>query len=198
MEIAAYEEAIRRAEASGQRHFARLAEVRLALLSSPPASTMARGRQVLWVDRQSALAEERTVAFLASLKPSGPIAVYRLKPGVNRVGHDPMFGDFAKVSGRFIESRQWIVTCLEQSRAAFVADDHSTNQSAVLSRDAPALTELADPRTSEGPFTNRHATLEMEGALRLDWRGNRVAMLQDGDILLPAYGPLVFGWLAAS
>jgi hypothetical protein len=193
-----YEEAIRRAEELGQRNVARVAEVRLALLTSPPAVATPSGRRLLWVERQNPLAGEPTVAFLASLKPDAPLAVYRLKPGLNRVGHDPMFGDFTKAPGPFIESRQWIITCLERGRVAFVADDHSTNQSAVLSRSAPALTDLADPRTANGPFTTLHATLEVEGSVRLDWKGNRVAELEDGDVLCPVYGPLVFGWASPS
>lgn len=178
---------------AGQLHRARLFAIRSALRSDPEAASTADGRPIVWVDRAAPLAAEPPVAFLASLRP-GPVAVYRLKRGINRVGHDPMFGDFAKAPGHFIESRQWLLTCLEAEELAYVADDHSTNQSAVLSRDAPPLGSHADPRTTEGPFPAALAALDGPGSTRLDWRGNVVAPLADGDLLLPIYGPFVFGW----
>lgn len=133
------------------------------------------------------------VAFLACFTPSYAGLVFPLKRGVNRVGRDVAWGDHEPFPERVMEGRQWLVVCGDG--AAWVADDHSTNQS-VLIPDGPPLA-AADPRYSADgrcDFAALSATADGR-AVPLDWAGDVVAPLRQGDVLVTTYAGFVFGWV---
>lgn len=74
--------------------------------------------------------------FLVGLQPEYGYVV-PLKIGLNRVGKNPMFGDydFSAMTKTIIEPRQWLIVFRETE--VLVADDHSDNGSYVLPPGSP-------------------------------------------------------------
>jgi hypothetical protein len=68
-----------------------------------------------------------------------------------------------------------------------VADDHSSNGSIVLPRDSAAIRQTNNPSSLEAVFQRAPAQS------RLDWRGNTVHELHEGDVLVTAYAAFVVG-----
>jgi hypothetical protein len=138
-----------------------------------------------------------TVAFLSTFTTPGTVYCLPLKEGLNRVGKDPAWGDHDRPpSGvRVMEARQWILVC--RPPLALVADDHSTNGSMVFPENLDRAAGVEDPRYSGEPYS--YSALfqrPVPGRVDLDWHGNRVHEVQEGDVLLTAYAGFVFGWVS--
>jgi hypothetical protein len=141
----------------------------------------------------------RPVGFLTSFTARGAQYVVPLKIGVNRVGRDPVFGDFDGFPSRprLVEGRQWLIICTADR--TLIADDHSTNQSLVLRRTTRLVSGPDDPRFGADRYSYvefLRCTTEAE-RVTLDWAGDVVVALEDGDALLNAYAGFVFGRLGS-
>ncbi|MEP7121442.1 MAG: hypothetical protein ABJE95_11050 [Byssovorax sp.] len=121
-------------------------------------------------------------------------SVILLKQGLNRVGHSNVFGDFEAPAGpKVTESRQWII--LQQPHTTLAMDDSSTNQSYVLPVEHPRIAKGQDPRFDpEASAFGAGRTANLE---QLDWHGNHVHELREGDVLLTCYGAFVYGLASA-
>ena len=93
---------------------------------------------------------------------------------------------------RLVEGRQWLFVCLPER--TLVADDHSTNQSIILPQGVPAATAEPEPRYGDGVFSYSiiHGKRKT-GRVDLDWEGNVVYSLNEGDVLLTIHAAFVFG-----
>jgi hypothetical protein len=171
---------------AGLKHLALLHLVRCRLLAGkidgdqPPAS-----RPLVLVPRLHAA---DAVAFLGCFSAPDRDYVLPLKTGVNRVGRSPIFGDHQENPARppVLEPRQWLIIC-RQPGGMLVADDHSSNGSLVLPRDSAAIRQTSDPSSLEAVF------LRAPAQSKLDWHGNVVHELHEGDVLVTAYAAFVVG-----
>ena len=114
--------------------------------------------------------------FLVGLEPEYAYVI-PLKIGLNRVGKNPMFGDydFSAVTRHVIEARQWLIVFRETE--VLVADDHSDNGSYVVPPDSAEIHDPAFPATFS-------AAPAPPNRIALDWAGNNVVSIQPGTILL--------------
>ena len=135
------------------------------------------------------------IAFLACFTDPAASYVLPLKIGLNRIGRDPDWGDHEEFPRgvRLMEGRQWLMVC--RPPEALVVDDHSTNQSILLPREAGAPDPVPDPRRKPGEYSyTRIFGVSWPGRVDLDWAGDVVGALGEGDVLLTMYAAFVFGW----
>ena len=153
------------------------------LLSNAPSVELPREAASLTVLRRRVDALAR--GFLVGLEPEFGFVV-PLKIGVNRVGKNPMFGDydFSAITKPVIEPRQWLIIFREKE--VLVADDHSDNGSYVV---PPGSPETNDPAFS----TTFRAASAPANRIALDWAGNNVVAIQPGAVLLNYRTAYAFG-----
>lgn len=136
------------------------------------------------------------VAFLVSFTEENLNLIFPLKNGVNRIGRDVMWGDHQRCTERTMEGRQFLLVC--KAGHAYVADDHSTNQSLVIAKSSTLPLEI-DPRIPGVKLDfSKLSEVKEEGVVHLDWDGNVFQEISSGDVLVTAYSAFAFSWLTTN
>jgi hypothetical protein len=179
-ELARYQEACN----SGAKHLALLHLIRCRLLSGGiDSETPSSPRSLVIIPRRH---PAEPIAFLGCFSNPDRDYVMLLKSGVNRIGSNTMIGDHSEIPrGTYLlEARQWLIIC--RSTESLIADDHSTNGSVILLGNAPEVREVSFPY----PLSSAK---EKPGHVTLDWYGNVVYELKEGDVLITAYAAFIYG-----
>ena len=180
-ELMQYRDAAQR----GAKHSALLHFVRCGLIAGEiSAEPDLHGRPLLTIARRH---PAPPFAFLGCFTATANDYFIPLKQGVNRIGRNPIWGDHVEFPAgeRLIEARQWLFVC--RAGQTLIADDHSTDGSVILPADA---LELMDPDFCSQPLSlARRAPTWVE----LDWAGNIVHELREGDVLVTKYAAFIYG-----
>jgi hypothetical protein len=130
------------------------------------------------------VSREHAVAFLASMAARPVVMLFG--PGLTRIGRDGPFGDFERCDE--LGPRHAVVVI--DDRSALIAGDRGRKPELLI----PAALET-DARTA----TEALETLaERDGIGALDFFGNEVFAVEDGDVYRTGRAAWVFGWLEAA
>lgn len=171
------------AQGKGDLVAMRMSLARLLLSNTPSFELPAEGAS-LTVLRRRVDAPAR--GFLVGLQAEYGYVV-PLKIGLNRVGKNPMFGDydFSSMTKSVIEPRQWLIVFRETE--VLVGDDHSDNGSYVIPPGSPETNDPVFPAIFRAPASTP------SNRIALDWAGNNVVSIQPGAVLLNYKTAFAFG-----